>query len=142
MEGDTMSQKVILISCVSLKRPYKSKARNLYISALFRKNLQYAFKLAPDHIFILSAKYGLVGLDDEIEPYDLTLNTMSALEVKQWAQRVLHLLSEKADLQQDYFVFLAGAKYRKYLIPHLSHTEAPLEGLRIGEQLKRLKEWR
>jgi hypothetical protein len=131
---------IVLISCVSLKRPHKCKARDLYISALFRKNLQYALKLAPAQVFILSAKYGLVGLDDEIEPYDLTLNTMSVLEVKQWAQGVLRQLSEKADLEQDQFVFLAGAKYRKYLIPHLPHTQVPLEGLRIGEQLKRLSE--
>jgi cytoplasmic iron level regulating protein YaaA (DUF328/UPF0246 family) len=26
--------------------------------------------LKPDQIFILSALHGLVGLDDEIEPYD------------------------------------------------------------------------
>jgi cytoplasmic iron level regulating protein YaaA (DUF328/UPF0246 family) len=135
-----MSKKIVLISCVSKKRSQKCKARELYTSALFKKNLQYALKLDPDKMFILSAKYGLVELDDEIEPYDLTLNTMSAQEVKRWAQRVLSQLAEKTDLQQDQFVFLAGAKYRKYLMPHLSHTQVPLEGLRIGDQLKRLSE--
>ena len=59
-----------------------------------RKNLHYALKLAPDKIFILSAKYGLVGLDEEIEPYDLTLNTMLAKEIKHWADGVLHQLAE------------------------------------------------
>ena len=132
--------KIVLISCVSKKHSQKSKARDLYISALFRKNLQYTLKLAPDQTFILSAKYGLVGLDDEIEPYDLTLNTMSAPEIKSWAHGILRQLNEKADLQHDEFVFLAGAKYRKYLIPHLAHVEVPLEGLRIGEQLHRLSE--
>ena len=133
-------QKIVLISCVSKKREQKSKARELYISALFKKNLRYAVKLVPDQIFILSAKYGLVGLDDEIEPYDLTLNTMSANEIKQWAEGILNQLAEKTDLQNDQFVFLAGAKYRKHLIRHMANVQVPMEGLRIGEQLHRLNE--
>lgn len=133
-------RKIVLISCVSKKREQKCKARNLYISALFKKNLRYALKLVPDQIFILSAKYGLVGLDDEIGPYDLTLNAMSANEIKQWAEGVLNQLAESSDLQNDEFVFLAGAKYRKYLIPRMANVQVPMEGLRIGEQLHRLNE--
>jgi hypothetical protein len=131
-------RKIILISCVSKKRTQRSKARDLYISALFKKNLQYALRLEPDEIFILSAKYGLVGLDEEIEPYNLTLNTMSSNEIKEWASGVLWQLSEKANLQEDQFTFLAGVKYRKYLLPNLANVEIPLKGLRIGEQLQRL----
>ena len=126
-------QKIVLISCASKKRLQRSKARELYFSSLFKKNLEYALKLAPDQIFILSAKYGLVGLDDEIEPYDLTLNTMSANEIKQWASSVLDQLMRKTNLENDQFIFLAGAKYRKYLIPHLANVQVPLEGLRIGD---------
>jgi hypothetical protein len=133
-------KKVVLISCVSRKQSNKCQARDLYVSALFKKNLHYAQRLLPDQIFILSAQYGLVGLDDEIEPYDLTLNSMSANEIKQWANSVLRQLSEKTDLQNDYFVFLAGEKYRKYLLPFISHYDIPLEGLPIGKQLQRLSE--
>lgn len=82
-------RKIVLISCVSQKLPYKASARHLYISPLFKKNLAYAQRLNPDAIFVLSAKYGLVDLDQEIEPYDLTLNTMSADQIKIWAIRVL-----------------------------------------------------
>ena len=131
-------RKIVLISCVSKKRTVKSKARELYISPLFKKNLQYALKLHPDMVFVLSAKYGLVSLDEEIDPYDLTLNTMSAKEVKEWSERVLRKLAVQADLQQDHFIFLAGAKYRKYLVEHLSHFEVPFEGLTIGRQLQQL----
>ena len=133
-------RKIVLISCVSKKRPYKSKARDLYISPLFKKNLQFALKLQPDQIFILSAKYGLVSLDEEIEPYDLTLNTMSAAEVKNWAEGVLCKLTSHADLQQDQFIFLAGSKYRKHLVGQLAYSEIPFQGLTIGRQLQRLTE--
>jgi hypothetical protein len=133
-------KKIVLISCASKKRSYKCKARDLYISTLFKKNLQYALKLRPNQIFILSAKYGLVALDEEIEPYDLTLNTMSTKQIKAWSERVLHDLATWTNLQEDQFIFLAGAKYRKYLTEHLTHVEIPFEGLTIGRQLQRLKE--
>jgi len=63
-----------------------------------------------DHIFILSAKYHLLDLDEEIDPYDETLNKMPALKLKCWAARVVHQLSERANLKQDQFVLLAGAQ--------------------------------
>jgi hypothetical protein len=63
-----------IISCVKTKLDHTAKAKDLYISDLFRKNLAYAKKMKPDHIFILSAKYGLLGLDDRIAPYEKTLN--------------------------------------------------------------------
>jgi hypothetical protein len=131
-------KKIVLISCVSKKRSYKSKSRDLYISLLFKNNLQYAFKLKPDQIFILSAKYGLLSLDEEIEPYDLTLNTISAKEVKDWSERVLRDLAANPSGWQDQFIFLAGAKYRKYLLEHMAHAEIPFEGLPIGKQLQQL----
>jgi len=131
-------KKIALISCVSKKRPFKSKARDLYISPLFKKNLQYAFKLKPDRIFVLSAKYGLVSLDEEIEPYDLTLNTMSSKEVKGWSEGVLRDLASLTDLQQDQFIFLAGVKYRKYLLEHMANVDIPFEGLTIGRWLQQL----
>jgi len=129
-------KRIILISCVSQKLPYKTRSRRLYISPLFKKNLAYAQRLNSDAIFILSVKYGLVELDQEIEPYHLTLNMMSASQIKMWAVRVLAQLSEKADLNRDHFIFLAGSKYRKYLLPKLKSYEVPMEGLPIGKQLQ------
>lgn len=131
---------IVLISCASAKLPHKSRARDLYVSALFQKNLAYALSLAPDRIFILSAKYGLLGLEQEIEPYDVSLNQMNVASVRVWASMVLRQLAEQADLEQDLFIFLAGDKYRKYLVPHLRKVRVPLEGLRIGEQLRRLNQ--
>jgi len=133
-------RKIVLISCVSMKRAYKSKAKDLYISPLFQKNLAYARKLKPDSIYILSAKYGLLDLETEIEPYNLTLNNMPANEIKVWAGKVLKQLSEHANVQQDHFIFLAGMKYRKYLTPHISSFEVPMEGMPIGKQLHYLSE--
>jgi len=134
------TKNVVLISCVSQKLDYKSKAKDLYVSTLFKKNMAYANKLQPDTIYILSAKYGLLKLDDEIEPYDLTLNTMGIKEKKAWADIVLGQLKKVEDMKNTNFIFLAGANYRKYLVEHMPHHEVPTEGLQIGKQLQYLTE--
>ena len=64
--------KIVLISCSSKKLPHGAAAKDLYISSLFRLSQRYAQTLGAEKIFILSAKHGLLGLNDVIEPYDLT----------------------------------------------------------------------
>lgn len=112
--------KIILISCVSKKQSYPTKAEKMYISPLFQKNMLYAKSLEPDKIFILSAKHGLLKLDQKIAPYDETLNSMQSSAVKEWARKVLKQLKKQTNIERDEFTFLAGEKYRKFLTP-ISH---------------------
>lgn len=135
-----MKKCIVLISCVSKKLTHRAKAKDLYISTLFKLNLKYAEKLNPDDIFILSAKYGLLPLDREIEPYEQTLNNMCSSDIKTWAYLVLEQLNSVCSIDETEFIFLAGDKYRKYLLSHMKHFQIPLKGLRIGEQLQKLKE--
>ena len=114
--------------------------KDLYVSPLFVGSLRYARALAPDTIFMLSAKHGLLGLNEDIEPNDLTLRNMSAVQVRVWAADVLAQLRKRTDLEQDHFVFLAGDRYRKYLMPHMVSCEVPMQGLGIGRQLRHLAE--
>jgi len=132
-------RKIVLISCASKKLSKKSKAREIYISPLFKLNLAYAKRLNPDAIYILSAKHGLLDLDTEIDPYNITLNNMSTSQRKTWAQSVAGQLGSRTDLHKDHFIFLAGQNYRKYLTPHIASCDIPLEGLSIGKQLQHLK---
>lgn len=129
-------KKIVLISCAAKKDKRKRKAKDLYLSDLFKKNLAYGRSLNPDKIFILSAKYNLLELDREIEPYDLTLNNFKKDELKQWTSKTIEQLSKESDLQNDIFIILAGAKYRKYLEVHLKNKEIPMKGLPIGKQLQ------
>lgn len=135
-----MGKQIILISCVSQKLEQRAKAKDIYVSTLFKLNLRYAQKLAPDDIFVLSAKHGLLSLEQEVDPYEQTLNTMPAHEVKQWADRVLDQICAKYFIDETTFIFLAGERYRKYLLPHLKNVQIPLKGLGIGRQLQKLKE--
>ena len=133
-------KKVTLISCVKKKLDLKSKAQDLYQSPLFKKNLAYAKQINSDEIYILSAKYGLLKLNDMIEPYDKTLNKMNVSEKKKWSNEVFKQLQNFELINSTNFIFLAGENYRKYLVEKLPHYEVPMKGLGIGKQLQFLTE--
>lgn len=135
-------QLIALISCTKSKTPYPAPARILYSkSALFRKALAYA-ESRTDRVFILSAKYGLVTLDQRLEPYELTLKQMSSVERQAWAEGVFHQLKAHlgSDLSHFTFEFHTGIEYRQHLASLLTEAGAactcPVEGLSIGERLR------
>lgn len=132
-------KKIILISCGSKKLDHKAKAIEMYIGPLFQYGLNFAKKMNPNEIYILSAKYGLLNLDQEISPYNQSLNEMSELERRTWAKSTISQLEEVSDLKSDQFIFLAGQNYRQHLIPRITNYTIPLIGMGIGEQLHYLK---
>ncbi|MCS4301928.1 DUF6884 domain-containing protein [Chryseobacterium sp. BIGb0232] len=147
-----MAKKIILISCASQQGSVKTKAKHLYTSPLFRLSWRYANKRGPDKIFILSGLHYLLDIDKEIAPYDVTLSNVSkakrrigqtiltSKEKLNWGKEIIGQLSKETDLQNDEFIVLAGQEYIKPIIKDILRCENPLEGLRIGERLKFLKE--
>jgi len=131
---------IVLISCAIKKKNYETKAKDLFISPLFKYNLRYSKFFKPSKIFLLSSKYGLLNLDEKIKPYYLRLEKEPIEKVKKWSEKVIKQLSEKTDLNKDNYIFLAGKKYREFLIPKLKNFDVPLKGLGIGKQIKFLKE--
>lgn len=66
-----------LLSCGKSKLPHAAKARDLYTGCLFRDALAYATHPGRfDDVRILSAKHGLLTLDQVVEPYDLKLSSL------------------------------------------------------------------
>lgn len=64
---------IVVIACGKKKTTTASEAARLYTSTQFKYSLAYARSIASaDRIRILSAKHGLLKLDDSIEPYDCT----------------------------------------------------------------------
>ena len=108
----------------------------MYVSDLFRKSYRYANQLKPRKIYILSAKYGLLELEDVIEPYELTLNTMTDTQQKIWAYKVWRQCKQKGIDFSERTIFLCGNNYRKYLIRKFHNAEAPLKNMGIGKQLQ------
>lgn len=64
----------VFISCGKIKAKQPCMAKDMYQGINFQRYLFWARLLADDeHIFILSAKYGLLRLMDKIEPYNYTM---------------------------------------------------------------------
>jgi len=127
---------VIIVACGSKKRNEPSRARDLYAGPYFRAALSYALAVAPARdVFILSAKYGLVGLNEVIAPYDKKLgDPFSVTEFSLTDQaEVLGLLQKK--------VVVLGGKINVGLCRKVwRDVEAPLEGKGgIGAQIAWLK---
>lgn len=131
--------KVSFIACGKRKQAGRAKARDLYTGALFKKCLSYSEKNF-DRVFILSAKYGLLDLDSPVEYYELSLNSLRARELEEWARRVMVRLSGEITAGDDLY-FFTGERYRRHLMRWLPNNKsAPMKGLSIGKQLRWLKE--
>ena len=129
--------RLYLVSCVKTKLSRPARAKELYVSDWFRKARAYVEREGVAW-HILSAKYGLVHPDDEIEPYEKTLVTMRVVERRAWAGQVLEALEPCLD-EADTVVFLAGQPYREFFEPWLRSRgiglDVPMRGLRQGQQL-------
>lgn len=125
------------ISCVKSKRKYKCRTEDMYISSLFEKSLNCALKFAPrQNIFILSAKYGILELDDIIEPYNQTLCGADKQTLKNWGGQIIKQAKEKnIDLNG---VYLCGENYVSPLKDNGIKCITPLGGLSIGKRLSKL----
>jgi hypothetical protein len=109
--------------------------KDLYTSPLFTKSLAYARTLQTDKIFILSSKYGLLDLCQEVSPYNVDLKHLSVCERKELAERILTALKKETCLEHDQFIILAGERAIKYIVGHIQNYEIPMKGLKIGEKL-------
>lgn len=121
-----------LVSCSAQKLDRAAPARELYCSALFRLSLAYATARA-DAVYVLSAKYGLVELDQVLAPYDLKLDALSAAGRRAWGARVAAELERRHGRRT--VIALAGATYVHALRLHGVDVIEPLAGMQIGQRL-------
>jgi hypothetical protein len=64
---------LVIIPCGAAKRDYPCEAHEMYVGTYFRACLRWALSVTrPDRVLILSAKYGLLPLQQVIDPYDVT----------------------------------------------------------------------
>jgi hypothetical protein len=116
----------------------RCRARDLYISQWFQKARRHVEATGMPW-FILSAEYGLLDPDVEVDPYERTLNRMPVAERREWARRVADTLVPRLAGVQ-HVVVLAGETYREFLMPVLTSVcpdvQVPMAGLPIGKQLQ------
>lgn len=95
LDRPSLQYPVFLVACVAKKLDRPAPARDLYISAWFRKARAYVERQGRQW-FILSAKHGLIDPDDVISPYDESLVRMPASERLVWGTRVIETMGRKS----------------------------------------------
>jgi hypothetical protein len=116
--------RVGLIGCSAGKLDRRAPAAQLYTGPIFQLSCAWITGRTELGAWaILSAKHGVVLPGQEIDPYDVSLEAMSAAERRTWAGRTREQLIERWGRDVIYMV-LAGAHYR-----------AALEGLRFVEDV-------
>jgi hypothetical protein len=134
------SRRIGLVGCVKQKASSRRPAKNLYTSILFSGRRAFVERTC-DEWWTLSAKYGLVHPDEEIDPYDVTLKRMGRQARRDWSTRVLAEIDERVrPVAGDIFEIHAGADYRDFgLVVGLKSrgcvVKVPTEGMGMGPQL-------
>ena len=124
-----------LISCTKSKRGRRCLAREMYdASPLFRKAYAYCTRRGLT-VLILSAKYGLITPETEIDPYDETLNTQTSQRLREWAGHVSVAVHQIVPAGSPIELH-AGRNYTKYLDLSGYSVTNPAGGLQIGRRLQ------
>jgi len=79
-----MGDRMCLVACSKGKEDSRKPSWKLYDSTLFEKSWAAA-SLVGDP-YVMSAKHGIVSVDDRLDPYDETLKTSSNMEKIEWAK--------------------------------------------------------
>ena len=146
---------VALIGCGKEKRQGTWPAGQLYSGSLFRATLAHALRhYDRDNVFILSAKYGIVGLDEPIASYDRRIDDLSNDLLFRWGTYVVGKLEDwiKRNCEPGSplnITIYAGSAYVRALTEHPdfeAHVHGktplyqwrwrnPLKGMRIDSRL-------
>jgi len=135
LRGDDRTRIHFLISCGKHKQISAAPAAQLYTSPRFRLAVDLPQRLNLP-FSLLSAKHGLLEADTVIEPYDVSLTSLSRDERRVWAEGALTALLKNHSKVERY-VILADDDYRNDLAPlllqkHLLVTEPLFELERSG----------
>ena len=113
MEG---LRKVLVINgCSQGKLTHPAPAREFYTGQLFRMVKKFS-ELHEFEQRILSGKYGLLTLDDFVDPYDLKISTKA--DIKRVQDKCLYRLVE-LHKAYDTIIVILGKKYREVISPIL-----------------------
>lgn len=112
---------IALIACCKSKKDttVPIPASELYTGTLFKSQLAYTrqvLKLKDNHIFVLSAKYGLVNITTPVSSYEETLIGKSRSHKLVWSCLVGRCLMRRLGAGVETVWLMAGKAYREPLL--------------------------
>ena len=130
---------LVIVPCGGAKLNRPAQAGEMYVGQYHRACRAYALVLTGGNatwVLILSAKYGLLRLDDLVEPYDLRMGRLGCVTRSEvWEQAAVMKL-----LDHERVVALGGREYVDVCRSVWPHCETPLAGTGgIGKQLAWMK---
>jgi hypothetical protein len=134
--------RVGLVSCSKAKLDHRAPASELYSSSALFRGASCCVKRSCDRWYILSARHHLVRPEEELDPYNQTLNDSSVTERRRWSQEVLSRLGEQlGDVRGVTFEVHAGASYLNFglvdgLVDRGAKVESPVGGMPQGKRLQ------
>ncbi|QRK14188.1 hypothetical protein JQX13_50460 [Archangium violaceum] len=131
-------RRIALVGCGKSKLEQPAPARELYTGPLFRAALDVAQAEFGADVWILSAKHGLVDLDEDVAPYELALGDLTSEAQEAWARDVIRNLRDDDDGSPAHLTVYAGSAYVEALRAHLPSTwtlDDPMKGLSQGGRL-------
>ncbi len=122
-----------IITCGSSKCVTITKAEKMYVGAFFKAQLRYALKhFNREQIFILSAKYGLLTLDEKIAPYDLKMGQTGSIGAD-----TLKIQAATMGIINNQITSTAGKDYRAVLDRVFINVNYPFKNLTgMGHMIK------
>lgn len=125
---------VVLVPCGSAKRPYRAAAGEMYAGSYHRACRRYAERIGADRTLVLSARHGLLDLDEPIDPYDLRMGQPGSVTTATIREQAERLGIACADV-----VLLGGRAYVERAAPVWPQARTPLAHIGgIGHQLAAL----
>lgn len=110
-----------IVACGKEKAQFRMQAKDMYIGSYFKSCLKYALEFG-DKVFILSAKYGLLELDDFINPYDLLMGDDGSVTIDIVKEQAINL-----EISGNVIV-LGGKKYLDFSKKIWKNATCPLSG--------------
>lgn len=115
--------RVALVGCGKAKAAEPRQALQLYTGRLFRAAVDFAIA-THDEVFIVSAKHGLLPLEQHVEPYDLSMRDLSPAARALWGDDVARALVDAMGGVRMAVTVLMGESYARWLQPALARYAA------------------
>lgn len=133
----------VFVPCGKRKVNHKTEARDMYIGSYFKECYNTANLIYPEnHIYILSAKYGVLKATDLIEPYDVTFKDMNKKEKEEYKRRINEQLKNMFSKDIQLISFLPK-KYNEFIEDYFINKISIFKGINgMGNQKHILKELR
>jgi len=114
---------IIVIPCGAKKLNRPAMAKDMYTGSYALMCKRYARTLAPDsQIFILSAKYGLLRMNDKITPYSLTLGEAGAV-----TPSLVRRQAQEMGIAAEDCIAIGGVRYTSLCKAVFANCKTPLQ---------------